>query len=169
MKKALLLLVAVSASPLALAADSNGGKLEACMKAALARFPGEVRTMEVEIEKGRRIYEFDIVGKDGVEHEVECDAKTGKLTETEDEVANADVPAFKEKAKISLDDAKKLALAKRAGEIVEIEYEIESDGTPSYEFDIRDASGKEWEVEVDAITGKVLEEEQELYQVGAEG
>jgi len=168
MKKALLFLAALSASPLALA-DSDGGKLEACLKAALAKFPGEVRTMEVEIEKGRRIYEFDIMGTDGVEHEVECDAKTGKLTEHEDEVASADVPAFKDKARISLEEAKKLALAKRPGEIVEIEYEIEADGTPSYEFDIRDANGKEWEVEVDAVTGKVLEEEQELYQVGTEG
>jgi len=168
MKKALFFLAALSASPFALA-DSHGGKLEACLKAALAKFPGDVQTMEAEIEKGRRIFEFDIVGKDGVEHEVECDAKTGKLTETEQEVPNAEAAAFKDKAKISLEEAKKLALAKRAGEIVEIEYEIESDGTPSYEFDIRDANGQEWEVEVDAITGKVLEEEQELYQIGAEG
>ena len=168
MKKVLLFLVAVSAPTLALA-DAHGEKVETCLEAALAKFPGEVRTMELEIENGRRIYEFDIVGTDGVEHEVECDAMSGKLTEHEDEVADAEAPAFKDKAKISLEDAKKLALAKRSGEIVEIEYEIEADGTPSYEFDIRDANGKEWEVEVDAVTGKVLEEEQELYQVGTEG
>jgi uncharacterized membrane protein YkoI len=168
MKKVLLLLVAVSTPTLAVA-DSHGGQMETCLQAAIAKFPGEVRTMEVEIEDGRRIYEFDIVGKDGVEHEVECDAMTGKLTEHENEVADAEAPAFKDKAKISLEEAKKLALAKRAGEIIEIEYEVEADGTPSYEFDIRDANGKEWEVEVDAVTGKVLEEEEELYQVGTEG
>lgn len=152
----------------AMAADTHKGRLETCLKAALKKHPGEVLTLEAEIEKGRPIYEFDIKGADGKEWEVECDAKSGKLTEEELEVADGEDPAFKSKAKVSLEDAKKAALARRPGEIVEIEYSIESDGTPSYEFDIKAADGTEWEVEVDAVTGKVLEEEREIYQIGVE-
>ena len=154
---------------------AHTGKMETCMKAALAKHPGEVLTLEAEIENGKPIYEFDIKGKDGKEWEVECDAKTGKVTEVEQEVADADAPAFsaddpafKEKAKISQEDAKKIALAKYPGEVVDTEFAIESDGNPSYEFDIKTADGKEWEVEVSAVTGKILEVEQEIYQVGVE-
>jgi len=150
------------------AGDAHTGRLETCLKAALKKHPGEVLTLEAEIEKGKPIYEFDIKGADGKEWEVECDARSGKLTEDEYEVESADVPAFKDKAKVSLEDAKKIALAKRPGEIVEIEYSIESDGSPTYEFDIKAADGTEWEVEVDAVTGKVIEEEREVYQIGAE-
>lgn len=168
MKKTLLCLVAAAVAPLASAADVHTGRMEACMKAALAKFPGEVTTLEAEIEKGRPIYEFDITDKDGRQFEVECDARTGRITETEEEVASADVAAFRDKAKVSLEEAKKIALAKRPGEIIETEFSLENDGSPSYEFDIRDAAGKEWEIEVDAVTGKILEEEQEIFQVGAE-
>jgi len=150
------------------AAETHTGRMETCMHAALARHPGRVVTLEAEVEKGRAIYEFDIQGFDGKEWEIECDAKSGKLIEEEYEVANADDPAFKARAKVSLEDAKKTALARHPGDIFEIEYSIESDGTPSYELDIKTADGTEWEVEVDAVTGKILEEEREIYQIGAE-
>ena len=53
------------------------------------------------------------------------------------------------------------------GEIIEYETSIEADGSISYEFDIKGKDGKEWEVEVDAITGKLAEKkEQEIYQIG---
>jgi uncharacterized membrane protein YkoI len=37
-----------------------------------------------------------------------------------------------------------------------------------YEFDIRTKGGKEMKVEVDATTGKLVEESEELYQIGKE-
>ncbi|NBO10721.1 MAG: peptidase, partial [Methylophilaceae bacterium] len=46
-----------------------------------------------------------------------------------------------------------------------LEAEIEN-GKPIYEFDIKGKDGKEWEVEVDAVTGKVVETEEEVYQIG---
>lgn len=157
------------ASGSALAAGhTHPGKLEACMAAALAKFPGQVLSVEAEIEKGRPIYEFDIKTKDGKEMEVECDARSGKLTEVEEEVENPSDEAFKAKAKITEEEAGKAALERRPGEVVDVEYNVESDGTPSYEFDIVDKDGKEWEVEVDAVTGKILEEEREIYQIGHE-
>jgi uncharacterized membrane protein YkoI len=156
-------------APAAFAADKFTGKFETALKAALAKHPGEVLTVEAEISEGKPQYEFDIKGKDGKEWEVEVDAKTGKVIEVEQEVANADDPAFKGKAKITQEEAKKTALAKYAGEVVESEFSIESDGSASYEFDIKTADGKEWEVEVDAATGKLSENpEEEIYQVGLE-
>ena len=144
---------------------SHTGRMETCMKAALKKHPGEVVSLEAEIEKGRgAIYEFDIKGADGKEWEVECEAKTGKVYEEEVDVdPNSD--EFKSKAKVTLEDAKKTALEKFAGEVVSIEYELE-DGNPVYEFDIKMASGKEMEVEVDAVTGKVGETEEEVYEIG---
>ena len=139
------------------------------MKAALAKHPGEVLTLEAEISKGKAQYEFDIKDKDGKEWEVECLAKTGKVIEEEQEFANADDPTFKAKAKITQDEARKIALDKYPGEVVDSEFSIESDGSPSYEFDIKTADGKEMEVEIDAATGKLEEDpEEEIYQIGIE-
>ncbi len=172
MKKHLIpVLVASSilAAPAAFAAEKFSGKFETAMKAALAKHPGDILTVEAEISKGKPQYEFDIKGKDGKEWEVEVDAKSGKVIEEEQEVANADDPAFKGKAKITQDEAKKIALAKYAGEVIDAEFSIESDGSISYEFDIKTADGKEMEVEVDAITGKLAEDpEEEIYQIGEE-
>lgn len=171
MNKKLLVIALASAfiSTFAYAGSPFPGKMETCMRAALTKHPGDVLTLEAEISGGKAQYEFDIKGKDGKEWEVECLAKTGKVIEEEQEFANADDPAFKDKAKITQDEAKKTALAKYPGEVVESEFSVESDGNISYEFDIKTADGKEWEVEVDAVTGKLSENpEQEIYQIGIE-
>ena len=166
MKKISLALAALLVTLPAFAAPAHKGAMESCMKAALAKHPGDVISLEAEIENGKPIYEFDIKGKDGKEWEVECDAKTAKITEEEEEVKATD-PRFKSKAKITLEAAKKLALTEVPGEIIEYETSIEADGSISYEFDIKGKDGKEWEVEVDAITGKLAEKkEQEIYQIG---
>jgi uncharacterized membrane protein YkoI len=75
----------------------------------------------------------------------------------------------KAKMKISEDEAKQIALRAHPGEIVETEYEIESNGEASYEFDIQTPGGKEVKLEVDAATGKIVENgEEEIYQIGKE-
>jgi len=143
--------------------------MEACMKAALAKRAGEVVKLERKDERGVPVYEFEVLGADGKSWELECDANTGKIIEEEQEVASPDDPLFKAKAKISLDQAKKIALDAYPGEVVETEYEIESNGDASYEFDIKTKEGKEVKVEVDAATGKIIEDkETELYQIGKE-
>lgn len=165
MKKISLALAALLISAPVFAASAHKGAVETCLKAALAKYPGQVLSLEAEIENGKPIYEFDIKGKDGKEWEVECDAKTGKLTEVEEEVDIKD-PRFASKAKVSLEEAKKTALAAYPGEIIESETSIEADGSVSYEFDIKTKDGKELEVEVDAVTGKIIEVEEEVYQIG---
>jgi uncharacterized membrane protein YkoI len=165
MKKISLALAALLVTLPAFAAPAHKGAMESCMKAALAKHPGDVISLEAEIENGKPIYEFDIKGKDGKEWEVECDAKTGKVTEEEEEIDIKD-PRFASKAKVTLEEAKKTALAAHAGEVIESETSIEADGSISYEFDIKGKDGKEWEVEVDAVTGKIVETEEEVYQIG---
>ena len=164
-KKLLTVLIAAAFVAPAYAADKHTGKMETCMKAALAKHPGDVISMEAEIEAGKPTYEFDIKGKDGKEWEVECDAKSGKLIEEEEEVDAKD-PRFASKAKVTFDDAKKIALSAHPGEVVESETAVESNGDISYEFDIKTKDGKEIEVEVDAVSGKIIETEEEAFQIG---
>ncbi len=167
MQSKLLFIAITTLLSTAALANNHGhhGQMEKCMKAALAKHPGKVVSLEAEIEKGRgAIYEFDIVGTDGKEWEVECEAKTGKVYEEEIDV-DPNSEEFKSKAKITMEQAKKTALDKFPGEIESIEYELEN-GNPVYEFDIKQANGKEIEVEVDAVTGKIGETEEEVYEIG---
>ena len=62
----------------------------------------------------------------------------------------------KKKAKITMDAARAIALKRVAGTVVEEELEKEK-GRLQYAFDIRDSDGKIWDVEIDAITGEVLQ------------
>jgi uncharacterized membrane protein YkoI len=142
--------------------------VEACLQAALEKMSGEAVKLELKNEQGALVYEIEIAGK-GKTMEYECDANTGKITEEEQEVDSVDHPLFKAKAKISLEQAKAIALKAYPGDIVETEFEIESGGSASYEFDIRKPDGSEVKLEIDAATGAIREDQQlELYQIGRE-
>ncbi|MDO9231904.1 MAG: PepSY domain-containing protein [Methylotenera sp.] len=138
-----------------------------CVKAALSEKDGKIVKVEFKSEKKVGVYEFDIETADGKAWDVECNAKTGKVTEIEEEVKSND-PRFKALAKVSEADAKATALAAHPGTVVETEYELESDGKASYEFDILEADNEEIKVEVDATTGKIVEVSYEEYQIGKE-
>ena len=68
--------------------------MEEAQKAALAKESGKIKSKELEREKGRLIYSFDIKTADGL-HEVNVDAITGKVIEDTVESAAAEA---KEKA-----------------------------------------------------------------------
>ena len=138
-----------------------------CVKAALNKHEGTIVKTEFKVEKKIGYYEFDIETADGKAWDVTCNAKTGKVTEVEEEV-KADDERFKALAKVSEADAKATALAAHPGTVVETEYELESDGKASYEFDILEADKEEIKVEVDATTGKIVEVSYEEYQIGKE-
>ncbi|MDO9144531.1 MAG: PepSY domain-containing protein [Methylotenera sp.] len=138
-----------------------------CVKAALSKHDGKIVKVEFKSEKKTGIYEFDIESADGKSWDIECDAKTGKVTEIEEEV-KADDARFIALAKVTEAEAKATALAAHPGTVVETEYELESDGKASYEFDILEADGEEIKVEVDATTGKIVEASYEVYQIGKE-
>ncbi|MDF0377050.1 PepSY domain-containing protein [Methylophilus sp. YYY-1] len=138
-----------------------------CVKAALSVHDGKIVKVEAKSERKQLVYEFDVQSKDGSAWDIECSAKTGKVTEVEQEVT-ADDEKFKALAKVSEADAKATALAAHAGKVVEVEYELEPDGKASYEFDILEADNEEVKVEVDATTGKIVETSYEVYQIGQE-
>ena len=145
-----------------------------CATKVLAKYPGFLLSVEAEgNNKGEFFYEFDVFMKDrsnprnSKEIEVECNPKTVELTDAEEEVNITD-ERFKKLSKISKNQAEKIASGNIAGKIVDREYAIE-DGKPVYEFDIYNGkTKKEIEIEIDGITGKVLEKEFEYFEVGVD-
>ena len=140
--------------------------METCLGAALAMHPGDVVEVELTIENGVPHYEFEIETADGRETEVECDAMTGKIVEVEWENDNMDLDAFLENAKVSPAQAREAALQRVPGRIDDMDLETTSTGIMSYEFEVITPDGKEMDVEVDAMTGKVLEVESDVYEIG---
>lgn len=138
-----------------------------CVKAALSAHDGKIVKLEAKSERKQLVYEFDVQSKDGTAWDIECDAKTGKVTEVEQEVS-ADNEKFKALAKVTEEAAKATALAAHKGTVTEVEYELEPDGKASYEFDILEADNEEVKIEVDATTGKIVETSYEVYQIGQE-
>ena len=169
-----LLLVALSTAFASSAFADHGSikpvaydSLGKCVKEALSKHDGKIVKLEMKSEKKKPTYEFDVESKDGTAWDIECDVKSGKITEVEKEV-KADDAKFTAAAKVTEADAKATALAAHPGTIAEVEYEIEPDGKASYEFDITEADGEEIKVEVDATTGKIVEVAYEVYQIGKE-
>jgi uncharacterized membrane protein YkoI len=166
---ATLILAATAASAASFTMPKTGVPMETCLQAALAKYDGPVVKLELKTERGVPTYEFEIQRRPAESHELECDANRGVITEEEREVDSPEDPAFKAKRKVSEAEAKAIAVKAHPGEVVEVEYEIESDGAASYEFDIRTPAGQEVKLEVDAATGRIIEDdEEEIYQIGWE-
>jgi len=145
-----------------------------CATKVLATYPGYLLSVEAEgNNKGEFFYEFDVFMKDrsnpknSKEVEVECNPMTVELTDPEEEVNITD-QRFKKLSKLSRNQAEKIASDSISGKIVDREYAIEN-GKPVYEFDIIDEkTKKEIEIEIDGITGKILEKEFEYFEVGVD-
>ena len=175
MKLHLTLAAAVLATAFTSAANADHGSIKPkaydslgkCVKAALSKHDGNIVKLEMKSEQKVAMYEFDIESADGTAWDIECNVKTGKVTEVEQEV-KADDAKFVALAKVTEADAKATALAAHPGNLVETEYELEPNGKASYEFDIEEADGEEIKVEVDAGTGKIVEVSYEVYQIGKE-
>lgn len=156
-------------------AENDHGKLKAksydslgkCVQKALAQHDGDIIKVEYEVKNKIPLYEFDIETADGKAWEVVCNVKTGEITELEEEVEMDDA-AFASQAKVSEEQARATALAAHPGRVVEVEYELESNGKASYEIDVLQADGDEVKVEIDATTGKIIEVAYESYQIGVE-
>ena len=142
--------------------------LEGCLNAVKKGKPGNFVKVERLVFEGKPTFEIEVRDTQGNEWEFMCNADTGEVFETEREVESPDDPHFRSKMKVDLEAAKKKALERYPGTIVEIEYEIESNGDASYEFDIIDKSGRENKAEVNAATGEISEVAQELWQIGEE-
>lgn len=93
-----------------------------------------------------------------VNAQTDKDVKEKKQEQEDDDKDNDEklTSKDKKKAKITLEEARAIALKRVAGTVVEEELEKEK-GRLQYAFDIKDSNGKVWDVEIDAITGEVLQ------------
>lgn len=123
---------------------------------ALLKVPGEI--IRIELDDGE--YEVKVLSE-GKKYELEIDAYTGAVKEIDSENLDDDddknnnrdkdkKPAKKsEKARLTIEDARKIALSKTNGEIIE-----EESDDDSYEFEIQ-FNSKEYTIEINAFTGKI--------------
>lgn len=149
-------------------AQAAAQPLDNCIAAVQKQKAGELVKLEKLVVGKKAAFELEVKDATGAEWEFMCDAANGKITEQESEVANVDNEAFKKNLKVSEADATAIALKAHPGKVQEVEYEIESNGSASYEFDIVDDKGVETKVEVDATSGKIIEEATETWEIGEE-
>ncbi len=64
-------------------------------------------------------------------------------------------PNLSQQTRITKEQARKIALERVNGEVVEEEFEKEN-GKMVYGFEIKEASGKVMEVKIDAVTGNII-------------
>ena len=152
-------------SPSSYAADQS---IDNCITAIQKQKPGELIKLEKLSVAGKPFYEVEIKDSKGVEWEFMCNAKTGKITETESEVSSADDEIFKKNVKVTEKEAIAIALKAHPGTVQEVEFEIEENGDASYEIDIVNDKGVETKVEVNAANGKIIEESTEKWEIGEE-
>ena len=167
MKKSITiyLIILFASSPALLFASDQA--IETCVYAIEKEKKGDLVKLEALDVKGKSVYEFETRDANGFEYEFMCDA-SGKIIEREAEVSSPNAMAFKKHTKIIQEDAIKIALESYPGTVKEIEYELESDGSPSYEIDIIGQNGTETKVEIDAATGKIIEVSTEKWEIGIE-
>lgn len=140
--------------------------IDQCVPAALAQQPGEALQVVLKREGGQPVWEIEIEGQDGRLYDIECSGADGRIVETERRFRSGSEPGFQELARVSEAEAQKTALAKYPGTVERVEYELEADGAPVYEFDIQMAGGQDMRVEVNAVTGALHEGHAELVEVG---
>jgi uncharacterized membrane protein YkoI len=140
---------------------------------------GQAVEAELEVENGFLVYGFDFLTAAGAHTKALVDAGSGKLLVTFSEAEDTDTLQVEEgdgdqtgdhqdgndepdltaadaaKAKVSLTDAVKTALAAAPGKAVAVKLDSEK-GTLSYEVEVLSASSKLTSVAVNAATGKMV-------------
>ncbi len=131
---------------------------------------GVIKSEELEKESGKEIWSFDIETGGGI-REVWVDAHTGEvIMDKAESAANEKAEAAKDRAerkakagkakpapRITKEQATKTALERAKGAVVK-EAELEREkGRLVWSFDLEDA-GKTREIQVSALTGKIVED-----------
>ncbi len=141
---------------------------EAARQAALAQVDGG-RVVRSEIDRkrgGRVVYEYTIVD-DNNRYEIEIDGDSGETREFSRKAIRRDrrgidggVAAGE---RITMDDAQQIAIDRvGGGEVVKAKFKDHKRGRARYEFEII-YNGYEYEVDIDAATGEVVEFERDRY------
>ena len=120
---------------------------------------------EIDYEKSKGKYEVE-VKNEGVEYELDIDATTGDIIHKEQEnslvVAKTDGNKNKSKEKstyLTAEEAISIAMKSAQGTVTKLEFDND-DGRKHYEIEIEDGV-YEYEFEIDAITGEVLDFEKD--------
>ena len=144
--------------------------IDACLEAANEIVHGSFVKVEFLDPSSEKIpaYEIEVRDGKGIEWELMCNARTGRIYEIEQEVESIDNPLFASKSAMGERQAIEIALKLYPGVVEEVEYEIESDGSATYEIDLITDNGKEFKVEVDAATGAIIELSVERWEIGEE-
>ena len=141
---------------------------EEAQRIALERVDGEIIKLELDDSHDDDDPEYDIeILADGVKYEMEIDAYTGEIKEFEaddydhnhdDRSASSSnqQPQKSSQGRISADQAKSIALELTGGGKI-TDFDLDDD---EYEIEIK-IDGKEYDIEIDAYTGKVIDFEVE--------
>ncbi|MEV4171515.1 PepSY domain-containing protein [Nonomuraea sp. NPDC049709] len=148
-----------TASPTGSPSGSPGaGDLKQAARAALAAVPGST-LISIETEQDGRIWEVQVVGKDGTEHQM--DVESGKVVSgptTEEEDAQDKAKHRERVAAAKLDYAQaadKIAATVPEGRITELNLDMDQ-GKTVWESDVVTPDGTKHEVALDAATGTVV-------------
>ena len=124
-------------------------------------YPGAITEFDLEKENGRIVYDMKIKGENA-KYELEVDADTGEVLEVSEEnykhKTNKEEIVKSEHTPeniLSVKEAEEIAQKEFTGTITEIELD-EDDGRYVYEVELREGA-QEAEIELDAVTGDILE------------
>ncbi|MDF1618189.1 PepSY domain-containing protein [Petrocella sp. FN5] len=134
--------------------------IEVAKKIALGLVNGEIIKFEFDDDDNDSKYEIEIIFE-GREYEIEIDAYTGKVLEfdkdddEEDRNQDNNHDTNTSRKVIGFEAAKKIALDLVNGQVVKFEFDND-DNDSKYEMEII-FEGREYDIEIDAYTGKVIE------------
>lgn len=165
-----LIVAAAAALPAAAVGKERPDPIEACLEAASQVKSGAFVKVEklVAVQGGKPTLEVEIRDSERIEWELMCSLEDARIYEIEREAVDENDQGFKAIAKLSEQEAVAIATAMYPGDVQEVEYEIEFNGDASYEIDVVDSDGKEFKIEVDAATGRIIELSLETWEIGEE-
>lgn len=134
--------------------------LQKAKELALQKVDGVVTDIELEKDDNRYYYDIELQD-DKFEYDVEVDAVTGKIIKFEKDYDD-DKNHIQTGKVMSTDEAIAIAKTKAAGVVKEIELG-EDDGRKVYEIEMKDDEF-EYDIELDAVTGEVLEFEKDRHR-----
>ena len=119
---------------------------------------------KLEWEDGRQVYDVEFYTPEYAEYDYEIDAITGAVLSVDYDSENFTPPAGTNPAFIGSERAKSIALGRvpgaAAANVRKVQLD-EDDGRWEYEVEIV-YNGREYEFEIDALTGAVLKSESEV-------
>ncbi|MDF6018756.1 PepSY domain-containing protein [Streptomyces sp. JH34] len=145
------------------AATTGRVGVDEAVGAALKAVPGTVTEAERDDDDddhARAVWELDVYGSDNAWHDVTVDASSGKvLSDRKDDGDDRDGRAPRSAA-VSLDAAVKAALGARPGTVTSVDLDDDGDDdrgerAPHWDVDVTGNDGKQYELHVDAGSGKV--------------